>query len=429
MTIIEKAASGKISAEMKKIAAAEGVSAEAIRAGVAAGKIVIPANKNRKGLEPSGIGAGLSTKVNANIGTSKDHNSIKFEMEKLSKALEAGTDAVMDLSTGGDLHKIRKAIIAECPKPLGTVPVYEVFVRSVRKCKGSVDIDIEELFDVIEQHAVDGVDFMTVHCGLTMVTLERLKRQKRVTGIVSRGGAFMAAWMARTGNENPLYEHFDRLLKICKKHEVTLSLGDGLRPGCLADAVDRAMVQEMIFLGELAAKCLDEGVQTIIEGPGHMPLNTIEANISMQKSLCNGAPYYVLGPLVCDIAPGYDHITSAIGGSIAAAAGADFLCYVTPSEHLGLPGPDDVRAGVIASKIAAHAGDIVKLGRMERDREMSVARKALDWDAQERLSIDPTRFAKVKQDRKLKTDEKDKTCTMCGELCAYKVNSESENHS
>lgn len=422
MTIIDKARQGTITADMKKVAATENVPAEFIRSEIAAGRIVIPKNKRRKGLEIEGVGGGLRTKVNANIGTSKDRCSVKTELKKLEKALEAKTDAVMDLSTGGDIRKIRKTILGACPKPLGTVPLYEMFVRSAKaSCRDNLRLDAEELFDVIEQQAEDGVDFMTIHCGITQVTLDRLRKSERVTGIVSRGGSFIAAWMTATGQENPLYEQYDRLLKICHKYDVTLSLGDGLRPGSIADAADRPMLQEMLILGELAAQSTAAGVQVIIEGPGHMPLDTIEANVQLQKSVCNGAPYYVLGPLVCDVAPGYDHITSAIGGAIAAAAGADFLCYVTPSEHLGLPGPDDVRNGVMAARIAAHAADIVKLKNKSWDREMSAARKALDWNAQERLAIDPSKFKQYHGERKAKDGKSDKTCTMCGQFCAYEV--------
>lgn len=422
MTLIEKARKGTITAEMKKVARSEGVDPEFIRKEIAAGRIVITRNTRRKGIEPEGIGNGLSTKVNANIGTSRDRNSLRMELKKLGSALAAGADAVMDLSTGGDIGKIRRAILSECPKPLGTVPIYELFVKTTRRCRGAINLDVEELFDTIEQQAEDGVDFMTIHCGLTLTALERLRNTERVMGIVSRGGAFVAAWMAQTGRENPTYEHFDRLLKICKKYDVTISLGDGLRPGCLADASDRPMIQEMLILGELAKKAVAEGVQTIIEGPGHMPLDQIASNVQLQKSVCQGAPYYVLGPLVTDIAPGYDHITSAIGGAIAAWAGADFLCYVTPSEHLGLPGPEDVKQGVIAARIAAHAADAVKFSNRKWDREMSVARKALDWDAQEKLGIDPSKFEIVKRDLKRKRNRDDKTCSMCGEFCAIEMN-------
>ncbi len=421
MTLMEKARKGQSAKEIKAVAKSEGIPEEILIGRIADGTAVIPKNIKRKGLEPCGVGLGLRTKVNANIGTSRDMCSLSGEKKKLAAALDAGADAVMDLSTGGDIHAIRKALIAECPKPLGTVPVYEVLVRSAKKSMKSLSLDKEELFDMIEMHADDGVDFMTIHAGLTMYAVERLKKQKRVTGIVSRGGSFLAAWMCQNKRENPLYEDFGRVLKICKKYDVVMSLGDGLRPGAMADATDRAMVQEMITLGELAAECRKAGVQSIIEGPGHMPMDQIEANVKMQKCLCNGAPYYVLGPLVTDVAPGYDHITSAIGGAIAAAAGADFLCYVTPSEHLGLPGPDDVKRGVIASRIAAHAADAVKLGDRSWDRKMSTARKALDWQGQEKLALHPDRFELFRKTQNKKQSKGDNTCSMCGEYCAYKL--------
>jgi phosphomethylpyrimidine synthase len=424
MTLIDKAKKGTITGDMKTVARREGVEPEFIRSEIAGGRIVIPKNILRKNLEIEGLGNKLRTKVNANIGTSKECNSLKTELQKLEQALDAHTDAVMDLSTGGDIRKIRRAIIAECPKPLGTVPLYEVFVKTTARCRGKFDFDVEELFGIIESQAEDGVDFMTIHCGLTQTALERLRNTKRVTGVVSRGGAFIAAWMTRTGKENPLYEHYDRLLKICRKYDITLSLGDGLRPGCLADASDRPMIQEMLLLGELAEKALSNGVQAIIEGPGHMPLDEIAPNVKLQKSVCKGAPYYVLGPLVTDVAPGYDHITSAIGGAIAAWAGADFLCYVTPTEHLGLPGPKDVRDGVMAARIAAHAADVVKLADRSWDRNMSAARKALNWDMQEQLGIDPEKFEIVKKSLARKRGRKDKTCTMCGEFCAMEVSEE-----
>jgi len=422
MTLIEKARKGQATAIIKKVAKNEGVDVKWLVSEIAAGRISIPANKNRKGLEPEGVGAGLRTKVNANIGTSRDRCDIRFEKQKLKAALDAGTDAVMDLSTGGDLRKIRRGILDACPKPLGTVPIYELLVSNRDKCADKIHIDIELLFDIIEHQAEEGVDFMTIHAGLTYKAVELLRQKPRVCGVVSRGGSFLAAYMAIHNCENPLYENFDRLLKICRKHDVTLSLGDGLRSGAQADAHDRPMLHEMIVLGELAAACRAAGVQAIIEGPGHMALDQIEANVKMEKKLCDGAPYYVLGPLVTDVAPGYDHITSAIGGAIAAAAGVDFLCYVTPSEHLGLPEPEDVRRGVMASRIAAHAADIVKNPRYaEWDRKMSVARKALDWDAQKALALDPKAFDRFQPVQDKKHKKGDKTCSMCGEYCAYQL--------
>ena len=419
MTQLEIARSGRISPELKTVAECERLDPEFIREGVAAGTIVIPRNANRELARPCGIGAGLRTKVNANIGTSADFPSVEDEVEKLHVAIEAGADAVMDLSTGGDLAAVRKAIIENCTVPLGTVPIYEAAVKSAEN--GSVvSMSEDDLFRVIERNALDGVDFITVHCGITRESIRRLQESGRVADVVSRGGAFLVCWMLGNDRENPLYARFDELLDICRKHDVTLSLGDGMRPGCLADATDRPQVQELIILGELVDRSRDAGVQAMVEGPGHVPMNQVIANVQIQKTLCKGAPFYVLGPLVTDIAPGYDHITSAIGGAIAAAAGVDFLCYVTPSEHLGLPGPEQVREGVIASRIAAHAGDIAKgiKGAMDWDREMSVARKKLDWQRQHELAIDPIKFAKFRAERPTRADD---VCSMCGKFCAMKV--------
>ena len=419
MTQLEIARAGNISLEMKIVAEQECVDAEFIREGVAAGTIVIPMNVNRKMAKPCGIGAGLRTKVNANIGTSADFPNVDDEIEKLRIAIEAGADAVMDLSTGGDLAAIRKAILGNCTVPFGTVPIYESVVKAADE--GSViDMSEDDLFRVIERNAEDGVDFITVHCGITQESIRRLQEQGRIADVVSRGGAFLVCWMLGNDRENLLYARFDDLLDICRKHDVTLSLGDGMRPGCLADATDRPQIQELIILGELVDRARKAGVQAMVEGPGHVPMNQIIANVQIQKTLCKGAPFYVLGPLVTDIAPGYDHITSAIGGAIAAAAGVDFLCYVTPSEHLGLPGPDEVREGVIAGRIAAHAGDIAKgvKGAMEWDREMSIARKSLNWDRQGELAIDPNKFNKYRTERATCSD---KVCSMCSKYCAMKV--------
>lgn len=416
MTQLLNARKGIITEQMKVIAREEKVTAEYIREGVANGSIVIPYNQKHKSLKTFlAIGKGLRTKVNANIGTSPEHASIDEELEKLKVALEAKTDTVMDLSTGGDIDKIRKTIIENCPVPVGTVPIYQAAIEAMEE-KGIVGMDEDEIFETIEKHAEDGVDFMTVHCGVTMESLSRLKSQGRILDIVSRGGAFLTTWMLSNHKENPLYEHYDRLLKIAKKYDITLSLGDGLRPGCLADATDRGQIQETIILGELAKKAQNEGVQVIIEGPGHMPLDQIEANVLLEKKICEGAPFYVLGPLVTDIASGYDHIAAAIGGALAAWYGADFLCYLTPSEHLRLPTVDDVREGVIITRIAAHAGDIAKKvkGVMDKDIEMAKARKNLDWERQINLSIDPKRARKIRQESKITTNK----CTMCGKYCA-----------
>ncbi|MGB9810069.1 MAG: phosphomethylpyrimidine synthase ThiC, partial [Caldanaerobacter sp.] len=332
MTQLEYALSGIITKEMKIVADYEGVSEEFVLEGVKKGEIVIPANVNHINLVPKGIGKGLSTKVNANIGTSDAFPEIRKEIEKLKVAIDAGADAVMDLSTGGDVNKSRREIIKNSSVPVGTVPMYQAAVESISRYGSIVAMPEEFIFKVIEEQAKDGVDFITVHCGLTLESLKRLKDNKRIMNVVSRGGAFTIAWMLHNEKENPLYQYFDRLLDIAKKYDVTLSLGDGLRPGCLEDATDAAQIQELIILGELVKKAREAGVQVMVEGPGHVPIDQIEANVKLQKSLCYNAPFYVLGPVVTDIAPGYDHITAAIGGAIAAFAGADFLCYVTPAE-------------------------------------------------------------------------------------------------
>lgn len=411
---------GKTSPEMEKVAQDERRDVDFIRSGLAQGTIVIPANRNHKNLTPRGIGTGLRTKVNANIGTSTGLVDVEQEMAKLRAALAAGADAVMDLSTGGDLDAMRRRILAECPLPVGTVPVYQAAVEAKDRHGTIVAMTVDELFDVIERHAADGVDFVTVHCGVTRETVQRLKAQGRLTDIVSRGGSLLVGWMLHHDRENPLYEHFDRLLDICLAYDVTLSLGDGLRPGSLADATDRAQVQELLILGELVARARARGVQAMVEGPGHVPLDQVAMNVKLEKCLCQGAPFYVLGPLVTDIAPGYDHITSAIGGALAAMAGADFLCYVTPAEHLGLPTEEDVRQGVIAARIAGHAADIVKgvPGAKEWDAAMSQARKALDWEKQIALAIDPDR---ARQYRAARNPGDGKTCSMCGEYCAMRL--------
>jgi len=420
MTQLEQARKGIITNEMKQTALQEGVEPGYIRSSIVDGTVIITKNKRRKSIEPLAIGKGLRTKINANIGTSQDRVSLKQELEKLHTAVSAGADAVMDLSTGGQVDEIRKAIIKESPVPVGTVPIYQAALEAVRKGKSLVELEADEIFDIIEKHAEDGVDFITVHCGVTRRSIEHIKKEGRLMGIVSRGGALTAEWMNFNKKENPLFENYDRLLKIAKEYDMVLSLGDGLRPGCLADATDRGQIEELVSLGELAQKAVAEGVQVMIEGPGHMPIPQIEANILLQKRLCHGAPFYVLGPLVTDIAPGYDHITSAIGGAIAGAAGADFLCYVTPSEHLRLPTIEDVKEGVIASKIAAHAADIAKgvRGAMNRDIQMAKARKSLNWDEQIRLSLDPER-ARLLRESSPPADKE--VCTMCGSLCAIKV--------
>ena len=404
---------------LKKVAAAEGIAVETLAGLVARGLVVIPFNPNHSPARPAGIGKGLRTKVNVNIGTSRDFPRLADELRKVKISLEYGTDTLMDLSTGGDLRKIRKAILARTPIPLGTVPIYQAAVKAIDRGATIVDITEDDLFEAIESQAREGVDFMTVHCGLTMKAIDRLKQQGRVADIVSRGGAFHLAWMLHNGKENPFYARFDRLLEIARRFDVTLSLGDGLRPGSILDATDRPQIEELLTLGELVQRAREAGVQVMVEGPGHVPLDQVEMNIRLEKRICQGAPFYVLGPLVTDIAPGYDHIVSAIGGAVAAAAGADFLCYVTPAEHLGLPSDDDVREGLIASRIAAHAADIVKgvPGALERDLELARARKRLDWETQRKLAIDPVKFAAVRKRRKSKS----KACSMCGDFCAMRI--------
>ncbi len=419
MTQLGLAREGIISPQMRQVAQHEGVEAEFIREGVAGGTIVIPANTNHTNLAPFGIGQGLRTKVNANIGTSSACGNIDTELEKLRVAIDCGADTVMDLSTGGDISAIRRAIIAASSLPIGTVPIYQVGIEAIDEHGSIVKMTVDALFTVIEEHARDGVDFITVHCGVTQQAIARLKQQERVTDVVSRGGAFLIGWILYNERENPLYEYYDRLLEIAREFDVTLSLGDGMRPGSLADATDRAQIEELLTLGELVHRAQQAGVQVMVEGPGHIPLNQIETNVHLQKTICKGAPFYVLGPLVTDIAAGYDHITGAIGGAVAAAAGADFLCYVTPSEHLSLPDPEDVKQGVIASRIAAHAADIVKgvRGAEQWDRKMSEARKKLDWEEQARLSLNPERSRQVHA----KHASVGSACSMCGEFCAMEL--------
>ncbi|MES0278803.1 MAG: phosphomethylpyrimidine synthase ThiC [Dehalococcoidales bacterium] len=419
MTQLEMAGQGIISPQMEEVARYEGLEAEFIRQGVAAGTIVIPANINHQNLTPRGIGLGLTTKVNANFGTSSDFGDVDTELAKLEAAVDAGADAVMDLSTGGDVSAVRRAILTASRLPVGTVPIYQAGIEAMERHNAIVKMTADELFDTIEQQAADGVDFLTVHCGVTRQAVARLKEQGRVTDVVSRGGAFLIGWMVHNQRENQLYEQFDRLLEIARRYDVTLSLGDGMRPGSLADATDRAQIEELLVAGELVPRARKAGVQVMVEGPGHLPMDQIVANVKLEKTICDGAPFYVLGPLVTDIAAGYDHITGAIGGAIAAAAGTDFLCYVTPAEHLGLPDPEDVRQGVIASRIAAHAADIAKgvKSAAGRDREMSLARKRLDWPEQVRLSIDP---AHSRQAHDVHTSA-GSACSMCGQFCAMEL--------
>ncbi len=420
MTQLEAAKKGIVTKEMEYVAREEAISPEKLLELVKEGKVIIPKNINHSDCKPTGIGKGLKTKVNTNLGTSSDLVSLDEELEKLRVALKVKTDTVMDLSTGGQLDEIRQVILKNCPVPLGTVPIYQAAIESRRKGVPVVEMDPDDLFRVIEKHGEDGVDFITVHCGVTLETWGRIEREGRELGVVSRGGAFLIAWMRYNKQENPLYEQYDRLLEIALKYDMTLSLGDGIRPGCLADATDRGQIQELIIIGELVKRAQEAGVQVMVEGPGHVPIHQIKTNIELEKYLCHEAPFYVLGPVVTDIAPGYDHIVSAIGGALAASYGADFLCYVTPAEHLCLPTVEHVREGVIAARIAAHAADIVKgiESSWQWDLEMARARKALDWEKQMELAIDPE---KAREYRAKRPPQEDDVCTMCGEYCAIKM--------
>lgn len=419
-TQMQFARQGVVTKEMEFVAREENLSPEFIREGVAKGTIAICCNVNHKNLKPCGVGAGLRVKVNANIGTSDSFPELAPELGKLHAAIAAGADSIMDLSTGGNITASRRAIIGASDVMVGTVPIYQVAVKTIQKYGAVVEMTKEDLFDVIRMQAQDGADFMTLHCGINRNVLKALTEEGRVMDVVSRGGSFITGWMLHNGEENPLYEHFDEILDICEEYDVTISLGDGLRPGCLADGTDRAQIQELLNLGELTQRAWRRGVQVMVEGPGHMPYDQIETNMKLQKRICHGAPFYVLGPLVTDVAPGYDHITSAIGGTLAAVSGADFLCYVTPAEHLGLPDIEDVREGVIASKIAAHAADLAR-GNAEAwawDNAMALARKNLDWEKQLSLAIDPV---KAREYRLKKNKTGEEACSMCGEYCAVKI--------
>jgi len=403
--------------EMKGIAKAEGIQPDRLAKLVRAGRAVIPSNPRHKNLRPCAIGENLRVKVNANIGTSRDYIDLREELDKVKVAIQFGADAIMDLSTGGDIRNIRRKIIGRSTVPVGTVPIYEAVCKTSTR-GGPVNMADDDLFKTIEEHAKDGVDFMTVHCGVTQQTAASLLKHKRVTGVVSRGGALLVAWMHKNGRENPLYKEYDYLLELAREHEFALSLGDGLRPGSIADATDVPQLHELMVLGKLVARARDAGVQAMVEGPGHVPLNQIEANVKIEKSVCKGAPFYVLGPLVTDIGAGYDHITGAIGGALAAYFGADFLCYVTPSEHLSLPTVDDVKEGVIASRIAAHAADVARGRGADWDRSMSQARKAFEWERMFELSLDP---GKARSYRARRGSASPKVCSMCGDLCAMKM--------
>ena len=415
-TQMEAARKGILTAQMKKVALKEAYEPEELRKLVACGKVAIPCNIRHKCLSPNGIGSMLKTKINVNLGISRDCRDLDAEYEKVEAAVAMGAESIMDLSNFGRTRDFRTKLIKECPAIIGTVPVYDAVVYYHKALK---EITAREWLDAARMHAEDGVDFMTIHCGLNRSLAQRFKENRRLTNIVSRGGSMLFAWMEMTGNENPFYEYYDELLAICREYDVTLSLGDACRPGCIADATDAVQVEELITLGKLTKRAWEKDVQVIIEGPGHMPLNQIEANMKLQQSVCHGAPFYVLGPLVTDVAPGYDHITAAIGGAMAAASGAAFLCYVTPAEHLRLPDLNDMKEGIIASRIAAHAADIAKgvKGAADWDHEMSLARKNLDWDGMFRLCIDPD---KAKAYRASSRPEKEDTCTMCGNMCALK---------
>lgn len=425
MTLIESARNKKYTPQMKIISKREGLGLDILRRRISEGKIVIPANRNRKIPKPCGIGLGLTTKVNANLGSSPYQPRIKNELKKLEMAVQYGADTVMDLSVGGDIKRIRREIIQHSPVPVGTVPIYEAAVNAQRKYGSFLRMKAEEIFDVLEQQACDGVDFFTIHAGVTKKNLSVLRRtNRRIAGIVSRGGAMLASWMKKNKRENPFFEDFDRVLDIARQYDITLSLGDGLRPGSIFDANDKAQVSELVTLGELARRAWSVSVQVIIEGPGHVRLDKVKDNVLLEKKICRGAPFYVLGPLVTDVACGYDHIASAIGGAIAASFGADFLCFVTPAEHLRLPGVLDVKEGVIASRIAAHSGDLVKgiKSALSWDRNMSVARGRRNWQRQIALSLDPK---KSRRYYGRGVSLLDNVCSMCGEYCAIKLSKRS----
>lgn len=415
-TQMEAARKGIVTPELEIVAKKELMEVEELLPLVASGRVAIPANKNHKSLDPEGIGSMLRTKINVNLGISKDAKDYDVEMEKVQSAVDMGAHSIMDLSSHGNTQPFRKKLVDECPAILGTVPVYDSVIHYQRDLK---TLSAKDFIDVVRLHAEDGVDFVTLHCGITRKTIDQIKNQNRITNIVSRGGSLVFAWMSMTGEENPFYEYYDEILEICREYDVTISLGDACRPGCLADASDIAQIEELVRLGELTQRAWDKDVQVLVEGPGHMPIDQIAANMKIQETLCKGAPFYVLGPLVTDIAPGYDHITAAIGGAIAAANGAAFLCYVTPAEHLCLPNLDDVKQGIIASKIAAYAADIAKgiKGARDIDDKMSRARVELDWEGQFKYAIDPE-LARKRRDESM--PEHDDSCSMCGKFCAMR---------
>ena len=425
MSLIREAQNGQITEEMKMVAKVEGVDPEFVRKGVASGRIVIPVSPYRETMS-CGVGKGMRTKVNASVGTSSDIVDIDQEVRKTEVAEKAGADTIMELSTGGDLVEVRKRVIAATSLSVGSVPLYQAFIEAIEKNGAVVNMNPDDLFRITAEQAKLGTNFMAIHTGINLLTVERLKNQGRYGGLVSRGGAFMTAWMLHNEKENPLYSEFDYLLEIMNEHEVTLSMGNGMRAGAVHDATDRAGIQELIMHAELGDRAYDAGVQVIVEGPGHVPINEIETNITLMKSLTNERPFYMLGPLVTDIAPGYDHIVTAIGGAISSSCGADFLCYVTPAEHLALPNAEDVYEGVMASRIAAHVGDMIKYGDRARawDLDMARARRDLDWGRQYELAIDEGRAREIRNSR---LPEDTEACTMCGDFCALKIVKENFN--
>ena len=415
-TQMDAARKGIITKEMEIAAKKENMDVKELMEYMAKGQVIIPCNKLHTSIEPNAIGSMLKTKINVNLGISRDWKDMDMEIEKVNNAVKMGAESIMDLSSYGDTLTFRKRLTKECPAMIGTVPIYDAVVYYHKPLK---EITSKEWIDIVRMHAEDGVDFMTIHCGINKATAGRFKANRRLTNIVSRGGSIIFAWMEMTGEENPFYEHYDEILDICREYDITMSLGDACRPGCLKDASDISQIEELVTLGELTARAWEKDVQVMVEGPGHMPMNQIAANMEIQKTICKGAPFYVLGPLVTDIAPGYDHITAAIGGAIAAASGASFLCYVTPAEHLRLPSLDDVKEGIIASRIAAHAADIAKgvKGAIEWDHQMSLARKKLDWEEMFDICIDPEKARRYRAEAK---PEKEDTCSMCGNFCAVK---------
>ena len=417
-TQMEAARKGIVTEEMRRVAQKENRSMEELMPLMADGKMVIPANVNHKALDPNGVGSMLKTKINVNLGVSRDCKDYDLEMKKVMRAVELGAEAIMDLSSHGNTQPFRKKLCDECPAMIGTVPIYDSVIHYQRDLN---TLTAKDFIDVIRLHAQDGVDFVTLHCGITRKTVEQIKNGTRKMNIVSRGGSLVFAWMSMTGEENPFFEYYDEILEICREYDVTISLGDACRPGCLADATDGVQIEELIRLGELTERAWARDVQVMVEGPGHVPLDQIAANMKIQETICKGAPFYVLGPLVTDIAPGYDHITAAIGGAVAAWSGAAFLCYVTPAEHLALPNVDDVHQGIIASKIAAHAADIAKKipGARQQDDRMADARRILDWDAQYKEALDPE-TAKAIRDSRLPEEDHGDTCSMCGKFWAVR---------